>query len=88
MLKSSDSKVAVILHPFRACDHTNRGFMRCRLDALFRAQGSVGKGFAGLYDPNFVIGKDHVSVGELDLRHVTTHAVRLSGGAYLRVNLG
>ena len=62
--------------------------MRCRLDALFRAQGSVGKGFAGLYDPNFVIGKDHVSVGELDLRHVTTHAVRLRGGAYLRVNLG
>jgi len=53
----------------------------------FGDQSSVRKGFARLRDPNLVVGKRHVSVGELDLGHVTTHAIRLGGGAYLRVNL-
>ena len=63
------------------------GFMWRRFRRLRLASSSIGKRLARFYDPNLVIGEGHVSVGELDLRHMTTHAFGFGRGTDLRVGL-
>ena len=83
-----DLKVRAILHRFRAPRSGDWGFSGGGTDyLLFRPSESIGKRFAGFYDPNLVIGKGDVSIGQLDLRHMTADALRLGGRTDLGVGL-
>lgn len=46
---------------------------------------SIGKRLPGFHNPDLVIGKGQVSVGQLYLGHMTAHALRLGSRANLRM---